>query len=144
MLWCGIGAVLAVAGAIYSPFGKSGLAIIAGILAAAAVIIPFITAAMVWIVLIVGGVIATAVGGVFFYRHNLVEKTNTNLVNAIEDTNTTPNATIATLKTNLTDWNATYVKNAAGEYVTKVDKAVEKYIEEKLMASGRLDPKKKD
>jgi hypothetical protein len=138
MLWCGIGAVLALVGAIYSPFGKSGLAIVAAVLASVTVIIPFITAAMVTIVLSVGGVVALAVGGLFLYNHNLAEKTVTNLVNAIEDTKTTAGATVATLKSNLTDWNATYVKNAAGEYVTKVDTAVEKYIESKLIENGRL------
>jgi hypothetical protein len=143
MLWCGIGAVLALAGAIYLPFGKSGLATIAGCLAAATVAIPFITAAMIWIVLIVTGVVAAGIGGVLFYRHNLAEKTNTNLVNAIEDTSQKTDATVKDLKANLKDWNTTYVKTKTGEVITKVDSAVEKYIEEKLMESGRLDPNKK-
>ena len=74
-------------------------------------------------------------------KHNLAEVANENIVNAIEDTKTKPGATIDDLKTNLKEWNTTYVKDKSGKIVTKTDEAVEKYIKGKLMKNGRLTPK---
>lgn len=143
MLWCGIGAVLAIVGMIYSPVGKGGLGTIAAILGAATIIIPFIQAWMIWIVLGVGLLAAIGVGASFLYKHNLAEKTNDNLIHAIEDTKQKAGATVEDLKTNLKEWNTIYAKSKAGEVITKADTAVENYIKTKLMKSGRLDPTKK-
>lgn len=144
MIWCGIGALAATVGMIYSPVFKGGLGTIAAILGGATIVIPFIQAWMVWIVLGAGLLAGVAVGASFLYRHHVAEKSNENMVNAIEDTKQKPNATIDDLKSNLRDWNKTYAKNKAGEYVEVVDKSVEKYIKSKLADYGRLDTTKKE
>lgn len=144
MIWCGIGALAATVGMIYSPVFKGGLGTIAAILGGATIVIPFIQAWMVWIVLGAGLLAGVAVGASFLYKHHVAEKSNENMVNAIEDTKQKPNATIDDLKSNLRDWNKTYAKNKAGEYVEVVDKSVEKYIKSKLADYGRLDTTKKE
>ena len=138
MLWCGIGAVIAIIGIIYSPVCKGGIGIIAAILGAATIIIPFITATMIWLVVGAGLFAAIGVAAAFLYKHHIIEKSNENMINAIDDTTSKPNATIADLKTNLKEWNTVYVKDTAGNIITKADDAVEKYIQDKLIKLGKL------
>ena len=139
MLWCGIGSVLALVGVIYSPIGKGGLGLIAGILGAVTICLPFIQPWMIWIVL--GAVLigAAAAIGNFLYKHNQAEVANKNIISAIQDTKETPNATIDDLKKNLAAWNTKYVKDKAGNIVSVVDDKVENYIKSKLAEIGRLD-----
>ena len=138
MLWCGIGAVLALIGAIYSPVFKEGLAILAGALGAATIAIPFIEGWMVALGLLI------IVAGVVIYmilKHRVAEKANTNIINAVEDTKQSGTPIVPTLKSNLKTWNTNYAKDKLGNIITVADKSVEKYINQKLMQSGRLDPK---
>lgn len=130
MIVCGAVALLALAGAIYSPIGKRGLVIIAGICGGAAVAIPFITGTMILIAVSICMVIITVY---FLYKHNLSEKTNTNLIGGISDIKDKVNDEAKSIiKTTLTDWNGKYEMNKLGNVVTKVDNSVEKYITEKL------------
>jgi hypothetical protein len=140
MLWCGIGALLFLVGAVYSPVGKEGLAILAGVCAGAAVAIPFITGT----IILVSALLIFLVLVVYFLRkHHIAEKTTTNLVNGIEDAKTALGDKASVLTNILKSWNAKYTKTSfiGGNVVTKADDAVEAYIQKKLMASGRLDPK---
>ena len=140
MMWCGIGAAIALVAAIYSPVCKEGLALISGILAAVTAAIPFIEG---WMIL-AGGL--TAIAGITIYylrAHNISEKTNHNLVHAIEDTKNELGEDSEVLMKNLASWNSTYSKDHLGNVITKVDKNVENYIKSKLMNSGQLDAGKK-
>jgi hypothetical protein len=141
-LWCGIGAAVALVGAVYSPIGKGGLASIAGVLALTTIALAFIKPWMIWILL---GVVIIVIGvavAMWLRKHNLAEVANDNMVNAIEDTTTKEGSTITDLKTNLKEWNTKYVKDKTGNIVTKTDEQVERYIKEKLAKNGRLVPKK--
>jgi hypothetical protein len=141
MMWAGIIAAACVVGAIYSPVFKGQLAMCAAIFGGAAAAIPFIQPWMVFTAL-GGGVLIIVVYGL--YRHSLAEKTNTNLVNAIEDGKQNPDAKIADVLNHISEWNTTYVKDKLGNVTTKVDASVEKYIQDKLIQSGRLDPAKEN
>jgi len=140
MIWCGIGAAIAMAGAVYSPVGKSGLAVISFVLAFAAVAIMYIQP---WMVLTVGLVGAAAAIGYVLYRHNIAETSNDNMVNAIQDLKETSGETYGQVKKSLQEWNTKYKTNANGEVVEVADKTVEKYIDQKLAEYGRLTTKKK-
>ena len=141
MLWCGIAAALCVVGVIYSPVGKQGLVIMAAVFGGSAAAIPFIQP---WMVFTAIGIGAAMVTGYILYRHNLSEKANTNLVNAIEDGKQNPDTKIGDVLNHISEWNTTYVKDKLGNVTTKVDASVEKYIQEKLIQSGRLDPAKEN
>ena len=140
MLWCGIGALLFLVGAIYSPVFKEGLAIIAGTLGFATIAIPFIQGWM-----IAAAILLVLVVVIFYFlrKHHIAEKTTTNLVNGIEDAKTALGDKASVLTNNLKSWNAKYTKTSliGGNIITTTDDAVEAYIQKKLMASGRLDPK---
>ena len=135
MLWCGIAAALCVVGVIYSPVGKQGLVIMAATFGGAAAAIPFIEP---WMVFAGLAVVAAVVMGHILYSHGLADKTNKNLVSAIQDSKETPNATVDTLLANIKDWNTVYTKDKAGNVITKTDTAVESYIQQLLMDAGRL------
>lgn len=139
MIWCGIGAVLALAGAVYSPVGKSGLAIISGVLGLVTVALPFVQPWMVWVLFGIVAVAILAAIGLFLYRHNLAEVANTNMIHAIEDTKQKKDATVEDLRSNLRAWNTKYVKDGAGKISTVTDNKVESYIKSKLMQAGRLE-----
>lgn len=139
MIWCGIGAVLTLAGAVYSPVGKTGLAIISGVLGLATVSLPFVQPWMVWILFGVVAVAVLAALGLCLYRHNLAEVANTNMIHAIEDTKEKKGATVEDLRANLKAWNTKYVKAGAGKIVTVTDQKIEDYINSKLMQTGRLE-----
>jgi ABC-type multidrug transport system fused ATPase/permease subunit len=135
MIWCGIGAVVALAGAIYSPVGKRGLAIIAGVLGGAAAAIPFIEPWM------IGTAIFVVLAGVliaFLNKYRVAEKTTDNLVNHIEDVKTqlkTANPELlSTVKQSLKEWNTNYTKDGKTVHDTSVDK----FIKERLKQYGRL------
>jgi archaellum component FlaF (FlaF/FlaG flagellin family) len=135
MLWCGVGAVLALVGAIYSPVFKEGLAIIAAALTGAAIAIPFIQG---WMVLAGATVIVIGVLVYVLYKHNVLSKANKNMVNAIQD-NLDKGAT--ELKSTLSTWNTKYVKNKDGSITEVPDTSVENYIKDVLMDVGRLQTK---
>lgn len=142
LMWaCGIGALIATIGSIYSPVGKKGLMIIAVVLGGATVAIPFIEG---WMVLTVVGVIIAVIIGKWLFDHNVSETSNDNLVNAIEDTKQElANSDAAkTLKSNLAAWNTKYVK-VAGKTIEVQDDSIEKHIEGKLKKFGRLVTKDK-
>lgn len=139
MIWCGIGAVLTLAGAVYSPVGKTGLAIISGVLGLTTVCLPFVQPWMMWILFGIVAVAVLAAIGLFLYRHNLAEVANTNMIHAIEDTKEKKGATVDDLRANLRAWNTKYVKAGAGKIVTVTDHKIENYINSKLMQSGRLE-----
>lgn len=132
MTACGALALLALAGAFYSPVGKEFLVIAGAVLGGATVAIPFIE----------GWMIAAALGGlgvigaiVFLAKHNMLSKANTNMVHAIQDDIEQGSTTI---KKNLSAWNTKYVKNADGSITEVPDTAVEKTILATLMNIGRL------
>lgn len=134
MIWCGIGAAIAMVGAVYSPVGKGGMAIIAGILAFVAVAIMYIQP---WMVLTVGLVGAFSALGYMLYTHHVADKTADNLVNHIQDIkeNTNiPDDVKQLVKQSLTEWNSKY----DGNNTTQADASVENYIKSKLKNHGRL------
>lgn len=135
MMWCGIGAVVALAGAIYSPVGKRGLAIIAGVLGGAAAAIPFIEPWM------IATAIFVALAGVliaFLNKYHVAEKTTDNLVNHIEDVKqqlkTSNPELLSTFKQSLKEWNTNYTKDGK----TIHDSGVDNFIKERLKKYGRL------
>lgn len=135
MIWCGIGAVVALAGAIYSPVGKRGLAIIAGILGGAAAAIPFIEP---WMIATAIFVVLAGVLVVFLNRYRVAEKTTDNLVNHIEDVKqklqTVNPELLTTIKQSLKEWNTNYTKDGK----TVSDQSVDSFIKERLKQYGRL------
>lgn len=134
MIWCGIGAGIAMVGAVYSPVGKGGLALIAGILAFVAAAVMFIQP---WMVLTVGLVGAFSALGYMLYTHHVADKTADNLVNHIQDIkeNTNiPDDVKQIVKQSLTEWNSKYDSNNTA----KTDNSVENYIKSKLKTHGRL------
>jgi hypothetical protein len=139
MIWCGIGAVIAMAGAVYSPVGKGGLAIIAGILAFVAVAIMYIQP---WMVLTVGLVGAAGAIGYVLYRHNLAETSNENMINAIQDVKEKASPAYEDLKKSLQEWNTAYKTTKSGEITEVADKKVMDYIDKKLTEYGRYTKKK--
>lgn len=139
MIWCGIGAAIAMAGAVYSPVGKGGLAIIAGILAFVAVAIMYIQP---WMVLTVGLVGAAGAIGYVLYRHNLAETSNENMINAIQDVKEKASPAYEDLKKSLQEWNTAYKTTKSGEITEVADKKVMDYIDKKLAEYGRLTKKK--
>jgi hypothetical protein len=133
LMWaCGIGALLCIAGAVYSPVGKQLFIIIGSVLGLAVVAIPFIEGWMIAVAILVVVLIAAAV---FAYKHNLLSKTNKNLVSAIQDDIEKGSTTI---KNNVKAWNTKYVKNADGSITEVTDKAIENVIKTTLMEVGRL------
>lgn len=132
MLWCGIGALLCVAGAVYSPVGKEGLAIMAAVLGGAAAAIPFIQA---WMIL-AAGLLATAIIVCYYlYKHNLLSKTNTTLVSAVQEEVEKGNTAVANT---VASWATKYVKNADGTTTEVPDPSVLGQIEAVLKNLGRL------
>lgn len=135
MIGCGIIAVLALAGAIYSPVGKRGLAIIAGVLGGAAAAIPFIEP---WMIATSIFVVLAAVLIAFLSKYHVAEKTADNLVNHIEDVKqqlkTTNPELLTDVKQSLKDWNTHYTKDGK----TAHDTGVDSFIKERLKKYGRL------
>lgn len=139
MIWCGIGAALAMVGAVYSPVGKGGLALISGILGFVAVAIMYIEP---WMVLTVGLVGAFAALGYMLYKHHIAETSNDNIINAIQDVKEKSNDSYSVIKQSLLEWNTKYQKNKLGELEEVADKKVMDYIDNKLAEYGRLTKKK--
>jgi hypothetical protein len=135
MVGCGIIAVVALAGAIYSPVGKRGLAIIAGVLGGAAAAIPFIEP---WMIVTAIFVVLAAVFIAFLKKYHVAEKTTDNLVNHIEDIKqqlkTTNPELLTDVKQSLKDWNTHYTKDGK----TAHDNGVDDFIKERLKKYGRL------
>jgi hypothetical protein len=124
MLWCGIAALAALAGAIFSPIGKGGLGAIASVLGTVTVVLPFIEPWMIWILL---GVVVLAGGATIsnlLFKHRKAEVANSNMINAIQDTKEKPGATIEDLKENLREWNTRYVTDKDGKVTTISDTSI--------------------
>ena len=133
LMWaCGAGALACLLGAIYSPVGKEGFAIIGGSLGLATVAIPYIQG---WMILTAIIVIILGTAVVFAYKHNLLSKTNVNMVHAIQDDIEQGSTTI---KKNLSAWNTKYVTNADGTITEVPDTAIKRLITSTLMQIGRL------
>ena len=135
MIGCGIIAVVALAAAIYSPVGKRGLAIIAGVLGGATAAIPFIEP---WMIVTAIFVVLAAVLIAFLNKYHVAEKTTDNLVNHIEDVKqklkiTNPEL-LTDVKQSLKDWNTHYTKDGK----TAHDNGVDDFIKERLKKYGRL------
>jgi hypothetical protein len=139
MIWCGIGAALAMAAAVYSPVGKAELAIISGILAFVALAIMYIQP---WMVLTVGLVGVAAAIGYVLYKHNISETSNENMINAIQDMKEKSGPSYDDLKKSLQEWNTTYKTTKSGEITEVADKKVMDYIDKKLAEYGRYTKKK--
>jgi len=136
MIACGAAAVLCLLGAIYSPVSKGTLGLLSAVFGGATVAIPFIEG---WMVLVaVLGLLAVAIGK-FLYDHNIATNVNKNLIGAVQDTKEKDPETYAKLQPTLQSWNTTYVKDAIGNTVSKIDSKAEAYIEQLLMHSGRLE-----
>jgi hypothetical protein len=131
MLWCGIGALACLAGAIYSPIGKEGLIIGAATLGGATAAIPFIQE---WMILVAMLVVAAILTIYFLYKHNLLSKSNVNMISAVQDSIDKGEGAITG---SLAAWNTKYVKTVNG--IAEVpDPTVESYIDAVLMKLGRL------
>ena len=139
MIWCGIGAALAMVGAIYSPVGKGGMTLISAILGFVAIAIMYIEP---WMVLTVGLVGAFSALAYMLYRHHLSESSNENIINAIQDVKEKSGESYDVLKKSLTEWNTKYQKNNRGELEEVPDHKVMSYIDSKLAEYGRLTKKK--
>jgi hypothetical protein len=120
MIACGIGALLCLAGAIYSPIGKQGFAIGGVVLGGATVAIPYIEGWMIAVAILVVALIGAAIAAVKF---NLLNKANTNMVHAIQDD---------------IEQGSTTIKNGDGTVTEVPDAGVEGVIKSKLMEVGRL------
>lgn len=139
MIWCGIGAALAMVGAIYSPVGKGGMTLISAILGFVAIAIMYIEP---WMVLTVGLVGAFSALAYMLYRHHLSESSNENIINAIQDVKEKSGDSYDVLKKSLVEWNTKYQKNGRGELEEVPDHKVMNYIDSKLAEYGRLTKKK--
>lgn len=140
MIWCGIGAALAMAGAVYSPVGKGGLALISSILGFVAIAIMYIEP---WMVLTVGLVGAFVAVGYMLYNHHISDASNENIINAIQDVKEKSSDSYDVLKKSLVEWNTKYQKDRFGEVEEVPDQKVIRYIDSKLAEYGRLTKKKK-
>jgi hypothetical protein len=139
MLWCGIGAALAMIGAVYSPVGKGGLALISAILGFVAIAVTFIEG---WMVLLVGIIGIFAAISYFLYKHHIAEVSNDNIINAIQDVRENNNESYTALKEKLKEWNTVYKKDKDGNLVEVTDRRAEDYVNQKLAKFGRLSTKK--
>ena len=134
MIGCGAMAVLCVLGTIYSPVGKSSLAIAAATFGGAAAAIPFIQG---WMILVAGLVICAIITIVILYKHHVADKTNENLINHIQDIKENPNIPDEVkniIKNSLSSWNSKYIDDKTSQ----TDHSVENYIKSKLKDYGRL------
>ena len=134
MIGCGLMAALCVLGTIYSPIGKSSLAIGAATFGGAAAAIPYIQG---WMILTGGLVICAAITIMFLYNHHIAEKTNENLINHIQDIKEhpgIPDNVKDIIKNSLSSWNGKYI----GDKIIQADNSVENYIKDKLKKYGRL------
>jgi hypothetical protein len=134
MIGCGIMAALCVLGTIYSPVGKSSLAIAAATFGGAAVAIPHIQG---WMILAAALVICVIVTIIFLYKHHVADTTNENLINHIQDIKenpSIPDEVKTIIKGSLSQWNSKYV----GDKLSQADNKVEDYIKSKLKDYGRL------
>jgi hypothetical protein len=139
MIWCGIGAALAMAGAVYSPVGKGGLIIISAILGFVSIAVMHIEG---WMILTVGiaGIAAALI--YVLYKHHIAETSNDNIINAIQDVREKSGESYTALKQSLKEWNTVYKKDASGNMIEVPDKRIEDYVSKKLAEYGRLNTKK--
>lgn len=134
MIGCGIVAALCVLATIYSPVGKSSLAMAAVVFGGAAAAIPYIEG---WMILVAAVVIIAIVAAMFLYKHHVADKTTDNLINHIQDLKedpTIPDDLKNHIKESLSKWNSKYTDGKN----TTTDIPVENYIKSKLKDYGRL------
>ncbi len=121
-------ALACIAGAIYSPVGKGGLAVFGAICGLASVGIWYITGPVVLGAVVIGVV---AVAGWGLYKHNASDKTVSALTGYLHDKGQLAEADLAA-------WTTKYVKNKDGTVVTVPDKAVQAAITDKLVSTNKL------
>ena len=121
-------ALACVAGVIYSPVGKTGLAIFGVVCALASVGIWYITGPV-----ILGVVVAAvvAVGGYGLYKHHASDKTVTALTGYLHDKGQLADAT-------LQEWMTRYVKNKDGTVTAVPDPTVKAVVNDKLAFDNKL------
>lgn len=135
-LYAGLFSVLCFAGAIYLPIYKAQIGILGIIVGMAAVGIWYITPLICGITALV---IITGILGWMIYNHNIATKTNTALVNAVQDVKEkAPEIYTTTIKPALTAWTTTYTKDSTGATITIPDKSVTANIDSHLVASNRV------
>jgi len=123
----GIIAVLCIAGAIYSPVGKTELGWGAVVFGGAAVAIPFIEG---WMILAAVGIAAAVLVARNLMQHHATDKTVVALTGYLHEKGQLAEA-------DLQAWLTRYAKNADGTITTVPDKAVQAVIDQKLIATDR-------
>lgn len=124
----GILSLACVAGAIWSPVFKSKFAIASAVFAGAAMGVMFVQP---WQLAVAAGVVMVGIAAKMVAEHNAVDKTATNAIQYIQSTKPTDTTT-------LKDYMGKYVAAESGSVRIVTDPAVEKVIQEKLMASHQL------
>jgi len=135
MMYTGGIAVLALIAAIYAPVFKTESATLAAILGAVTVALPFIE---MWMI----GVVASAATVVLLvwigYKHHILSKVTSNLVNAIQDVKEKAKDVFDNhIKPALESWNTKYAKDPSGNTVAVPDPSVVKAIDQTLVANQR-------
>lgn len=121
-------ALLCIAGIIYSPVGKGGLAVFGAVSGLASVGIWYLTGPVILGVVVVVAVIAAGWG---LYKHHSSDKTVVALTSFLHDKGQLASADLA-------EWTTKYVKNGNGGTIAVPDKAVLKVIDDKLIAGNKL------
>ncbi len=121
-------ALACIAGAIYSPVGKGGLAVFGAICGLASVGIWYITGPVILGAVVIGVV---AVAGWGLYKHNASDKTVSALTGYLHDKGQLAEADLAA-------WTTKYVKNKDGTVTTVPDPAVQAVITDKLVSTNKL------
>lgn len=131
----GILAVCCLAAALFSPVFKTELGIAAIVLAGAAASLPFVEA---WMVLAGFGIIAAGIIVWILYRHHNVDKTNTALINGLNEIEVKAKGQYDTLVApTIAEFTTKYVKGKDGTVTTVPDGSIVKQINAKLMATDR-------
>ncbi len=120
-------ALACIAGAIYSPVGKGGLAVFGAICGLAAVGIWYITGPVILGVVVVGVI---AVAGWGLYKHNASDKTVSALTGYLHEKG-------QLAETDLAAWMTRYVKAPDGSITTVPDKSIQTVIDQKLISTDR-------
>lgn len=132
----GVLAALCFAGAVFSPICKMELGAFGAIMAVGAVGIWYLTPVVVLVIVL--AVVAVIIGKMV-YSHNVANKTNTALVNAVQDVkDKAPEVYAATVKPALTAWTTKYAKDATGATVAVPDASVTANIDAHLVAANRV------
>lgn len=134
-LWAGLFAAIALAGCIWSPVFKEGFGIFSALIGFAAVALWYINGTVVLITL---GSAVIVLAAWLTYKHYVLDKSHTALVNTVNDIATTNPPVYAAVVAPALAANATvYTKDAQGNITTVPDTSVTTLIDKTLMASDR-------